>query len=259
MVLYTTLCYNNIDYIFMILGLWECKARNNPQVSQLGVFDPNIIFIEDKFMRREFVEFNEIFPDKYSHQKAFINSITLKLRKKIVDLQLKHCPAGSESWHKLQQRYSLLSTSNVDTSVRSYFIEKSIKYSGGKLYICPHSIICYPYKVSIGYNCFINRNVYITARSEITIGSNVLIGPGVIINSGMHHYKKPNILIRDQGHHIKPITIGNDVWLGANAMIMPGVIIGDGCVIGAGAIVTKSLPPYSVAVGVPAKIIKRRK
>ena len=121
------------------------------------------------------------------------------------------------------------------------------------------SIICYPYKVSIGYNCFINRNVYITARSEITIGSNVLIGPGVIINSGMHHYKNPNILIRDQGHHIKPITIGNDVWLGANTMIMPGVIIGDGCVIGAGAIVTKSLPPYSVAVGVPAKIIKKRK
>ena len=121
--------------------MWESKAQNNPQVSQFGVFDPNVIFIEDKFMRREFVEFNETFPDKYSHQKDFINSITLKLRKKIVDLQLKYCPAGSENWHKLQQRYSLLSTSNADTSVRSYFIEKSIKYSGGKLYICPHSII----------------------------------------------------------------------------------------------------------------------
>jgi len=56
-----------------------------------------------------------------------------------------------------------------------------------------------------------------------------------------------------------PITIGNDVWIGRRVIILPGVVIGDGCVIGAGAVVTKSLPPYSVAVGNPARIVKNRK
>lgn len=209
-------------------------------------------------MRREFAEFNMLFPDKKSHHIGFIYNAAIAWRKQIIDIQLKLCPAGSENWHKLQQKYSFLSTTNADMVVRSYFMEKSLKYSGGKLYLCPNSIICYPYRISIGYNCFINRNVYITARADITIGSNVLIGPGVVINSGMHHYDDPNTIIRDQGHRIQPITIGNDVWLGANSVIMPGVTIGDGCIIGAGAIVTKSIPPYSVAVGIPAKVIKKR-
>lgn len=210
-------------------------------------------------MRREFAEFNQQFSDKISPTKGNIYSLLLNLRKKIVDIQLYIISPGSESWHKLQQKYSLLSTTDADMEVRSYFIEKSIKNSGGKLYILPQSIICYPYRVSIGYNCFINRGVYITARADISIGENVLIGPGVIINSGMHHYENPDILIRNQGHKIRPINIGNDVWIGANSVIMPGVTIGDGCVIGAGTIVTKSLPAFSVATGVPAKIIKYRK
>ena len=126
------------------------------------------------------------------------------------------------------------------------------------MYILPGTIFCYPYKIEIGYNVFINRNVYITVRANITIGDNVLIGLGVIINSGMHRYKNKDRLIRDQGHEIKPIIIGNDVWIGANAVIMPGVFIGDGSVIGADAIVTRSIPPYSVVVGIPARIIKER-
>ena len=56
----------------------------------------------------------------------------------------------------------------------------------------------------------------------------------------------------------KPVFIGNDVWIGLNAIIMDGVTIGDGAVIGAGAVVTKDIPPYAIAVGVPAKIIKYR-
>lgn len=53
-------------------------------------------------------------------------------------------------------------------------------------------------------------------------------------------------------------SIGNDVWIGRRAIIMPGVSIGDGCIIGAGAVVTKDVPPFSVAGGVPAKVIKSR-
>lgn len=56
----------------------------------------------------------------------------------------------------------------------------------------------------------------------------------------------------------QPVTIGNDVWIGRRAIIMPGVTIGDGVIIGAGAVVTKNIEPYMVAVGVPAKAIKSR-
>lgn len=56
----------------------------------------------------------------------------------------------------------------------------------------------------------------------------------------------------------KPVTIGNDVWIGLNAVIMDGVTIGDGAIIGAGAIVTKDIPPYAIALGIPAKVVKYR-
>lgn len=57
----------------------------------------------------------------------------------------------------------------------------------------------------------------------------------------------------------RKVTIGNDVWIGQRVMIMPGVTIGDGCIIAAGAVVTKDIPPYSIAGGVPARVLKSRK
>ncbi len=71
-------------------------------------------------------------------------------------------------------------------------------------------------------------------------------------------YSSQKLEIRLQGESRKGITIGSDVWIGAGAIILDNVKIGDGCVIGAGAVVTKSVPSYSVAVGVPAKVIKKR-
>lgn len=208
-------------------------------------------------MRREFAEFNRLYPEDIAPNKGILYNLKLQMRMRIWKTRLSRVRSGSESWHKLQQKVSQLSSTDADMTIRSFFYENSIKCKG-KLYILPGTTLCYPYKIEIGYNVFINRNAYITARANITIGDNVLIGPGVIINSGMHRYKDKNKLIRDQGHEIKPIIIGNDVWIGANAVIMPGVFIGDGSVIGAGAIVTRSIPPYSVAVGIPARIIKER-
>lgn len=93
----------------------------------------------------------------------------------------------------------------------------------------------------------------------IKIGSDVMMGPEVIIYTSGHRFDRTDIPMMDQGStDPKPVTIGNDVWIGRRVIIMPGVTIGDGCVIGAGAVVTKDIPPYSVAVGVPARVVKDR-
>ena len=95
---------------------------------------------------------------------------------------------------------------------------------------------------------------------EITIGANVMMGPEVVILTQGHAFSRTDIPMMEQGKlEPKPVTIGDDCWIGRRVMILPGVHIAEGCVIGAGAVVTKDIPPYSVAAGVPARVIKSRK
>ncbi len=114
-------------------------------------------------------------------------------------------------------------------------------------------------KIFIGEHVHISRNSYINGAGDVEIGKDTLFGPNVVIASGGHNFEDLNLPIRLQGDEKAKIRIENDVWLGANVCVMPGVFIGKGAVVGAGAVVTKDLPPYSVAAGVPAKIIRNRK
>jgi acetyltransferase-like isoleucine patch superfamily enzyme len=90
--------------------------------------------------------------------------------------------------------------------------------------------------------------------SLIVIGDRVQLGPNVSIYTAGHD---TSILSRRKfvefGH---PVFIGDDCWIGGNVVILPGVRIGEGCTIGAGSVVTKDIPPFSVAVGSPCKVIK---
>lgn len=112
--------------------------------------------------------------------------------------------------------------------------------------------------ISIGDNSGIGNRC--TVRGPLEIGNDVMMGPEVIILGGGHNHNRIDIPMRLQGTP-KPKTtiIGNDVWIGTRAIIMPGVKIGNGVIIGAGAVVTKDIPDYSIAGGIPAKIIKSRK
>lgn len=115
-----------------------------------------------------------------------------------------------------------------------------------------------------GGNIFVNENVFIGpyvviyGHGGITIGQNTLIAMHCQILSSNHTIPDRNTLIRSQTDILLPTTIGQDVWLGAGVIVLGGVTIGDGCIVGAGAVVTKDLPPYSIAVGVPAKVVKTR-
>lgn len=85
-----------------------------------------------------------------------------------------------------------------------------------------------------------------------------MIGPNVVMQIADHRFDRIDIPIRNQGHIIRDIIIGEDVWIGAGIIITGGVTIGNAAVIGVGAVVTKDIPSMAIAVGIPAKVIKYR-
>ncbi|MDQ0873651.1 acetyltransferase-like isoleucine patch superfamily enzyme [Paenibacillus sp. V4I3] len=93
---------------------------------------------------------------------------------------------------------------------------------------------------------------------RIMIGNYVRIASHAIIIAGNHRFDDVDNPIYKQGVEFAPITIEDDVWIAGRVNITAGVTIGKGSVIGGGSVVTRDIPPYSVAVGVPAKVIKRR-
>lgn len=113
-------------------------------------------------------------------------------------------------------------------------------------------------RLEFGEGTFLNRNVSIVADfSEIKIGRDVLIAMGVTMRSAGHRFdRSPAIPIREQGHDRKPIIVGNDIWIGANAVILGGVTIGDHSVVAAGSVVTRDVPPCSLVMGVPARVVR---
>lgn len=112
--------------------------------------------------------------------------------------------------------------------------------------------------ISIGDNSGLGVNCQV--RGPLKIGDNVMMGPDVRIMTAKHDTTRTDIPMCQQGHFPKQkVTIGNDVWIGASVIIMPGITVGNGSIIGAGAVVTKDVPEYSVVAGVPAKVIKYRK
>lgn len=115
-------------------------------------------------------------------------------------------------------------------------------------------------EIYVGNDTSFNMNVHINASSggRINIGKDCLFGPNVVIRTANHKFLDINIPIRKQGHKLNDIFIEEDVWLGSNVIILGGVTVGRGSVIAAGAVVTKNIPSYSVAGGIPAKIIKSR-
>ncbi len=114
-------------------------------------------------------------------------------------------------------------------------------------------------KLTIGKNVGIAANAFISMRGPVSIGDNTIFGPNVAIHAENHNFEDINVPIRLQGATRKGIKIGKDCWIGSGAKILDGVSIGDGCIIAAGAVVNKDIPSYSIAGGVPAKVIKKRK
>lgn len=118
--------------------------------------------------------------------------------------------------------------------------------------------LMHPSKLSLGSNISIHPLCYLDAQGTIEIGNDVSIAHNASILSFEHDFSNVDLPIKDMPCIPKPIIIENNVWIGASVRILGGVTIKSGSIIGAGAVVTKDIPPMSIAVGVPAKVIKQR-
>lgn len=144
-------------------------------------------------------------------------------------------------------------------------LRKLIKAIGGgnNFQLGSNPIINSPTMIEAGDNVSIGPNVVLYAiYKKIIFGNNILLGPNVTMVNGDHSIRKIGVPIIDN-HEKLPgddadIIIEDEVWIGANVTVLKGVTIGRGSVIAAGAVVVKSIPPYTIAGGVPAKVLRTR-
>jgi acetyltransferase-like isoleucine patch superfamily enzyme len=124
----------------------------------------------------------------------------------------------------------------------------------------PDGRFLHPKEIYLGDNIYIAPNFHISARN-LRIGNNVLIGPNLLLECDDHTFRNVGKTIwatYKKERILGSVTIEDDVWLGGNVTILKNVLIGEGCIIGAASVVTKSLPPYSICIGSPCRPIKSR-
>ena len=164
-------------------------------------------------------------------------------------VDLRGCPSISlDDRVKLRKNISIRSCYSRNhihfgrnSSVHEYTI---IKSKGGDIYI--------------GENTFISSFVNISAVGNIHIGKNVMLANGCRIETGTHGFGNLDHPIKEQPVESRGINIGDDCWLGAGVKVMDNVTVGQGSIVGAGSVVTRDVPPYSIVAGVPARLIKKR-
>ena len=132
------------------------------------------------------------------------------------------------------------------------------KRSHGFQWIQPSIVFVHTDRISVGTNVGINSNCYINGVGEIDIGDYVLIGNNVTISSGKHPIDNQSPSIFSRPTIPMKISIESGVWIGSGAVILPGITLGEGSVVGANSVVTKNTEPYSINVGIPAKLIRYR-
>ena len=113
-------------------------------------------------------------------------------------------------------------------------------------------------RIRLGHRVLLGPYTVIYGHGGVEVGDDSLIAMHCCIVSSNHTVPGRFSRIRSKPDVLLPVKIGHDVWLGAGVKVLGGISIGDGCVVGAGAVVTKDLPPYSIAIGVPAKVVGQR-
>lgn len=163
--------------------------------------------------------------------------------------------------HKLNQTYNSLD--EYDPEKRREVLREILGELNENVTFQGPITFHYGVHTKVGKNTFVNFNFTCQDDCEVTIGENCDFGPNVTIVTPIHPIlpEERRALMCPDGAarrlcYAKPVHIGNNCWLCANVTVLPGVTIGDGCVIGAGSVVTHSIPPHSFAAGNPCRVIR---
>ena len=163
--------------------------------------------------------------------------------------------------HDLSQAYS--QTGEGETEKRAEIIKEMLAEFGEGSFMQGPVFFHYGKHTRIGKRVFINYNFTVQDDNTVTIGDDCNFGPNCTIVTPVHPMLPDEryLMYNEKGEkkhmcYARPVVIGNDCWFGANVVICPGVTVGDGCVIGAGSVVTRDIPPMSFAAGVPCRVIR---
>lgn len=163
----------------------------------------------------------------------------------------------------LMRVYNSLPAENME--LRNQIIRLLFGFCGENVRVNQPIWVDYGCNIHLGTNSLINMNCTLLDTGSITIGDNTLIGPDVKIYTAVHPISAEERIFTDKTGHTAirtrtaPVLIGNNVWIGGGVIILPGITIGDNTVIGAGSVVTKSIPANAVACGNPCVVKKRMK
>ena len=159
-----------------------------------------------------------------------------------------------------QQKKARILTQKLNTADRSDYqgladIVKQLLGRSDGAWINPPFYCDYGFNIEVGRNFFANYNCTMLDVAKITIGDNCFMASNVAVYTAGHpiHPDSRNSMYE----YGIPVTIGDNVWIGGNTVICPGVTIGSNCVIGAGSVVTRDIPDWSVAAGNPCRVIRK--
>lgn len=177
------------------------------------------------------------------------------------------CPGDAElkalklRSHKLSQAYN--KTYEDEVEVRNAILSALLGEMGENCFFQGPITFHYGKHTRVGNNCFFNFNFTVQDDANVTIGDHCNFGPNVTIVTPIHPMvaSERRTLTDSEGNpkrvcYAKPVVIGHDCWFGANVVVCPGVTIGENCVIGAGSVVTRDIPPNSFAAGNPCRVIR---
>lgn len=159
-----------------------------------------------------------------------------------------------ERWHCKQLLKELNIVEYAMTDHAKQILSKLIPNSPGSLYIEPPFHCDYGYNIFCGENVYFNVNCVVLDVMPVKLGNNVFCGPAVQIYTATHPM---DAVLRRTTESAKPVSIGDDCWIVGGSILTPGITIGSRCVIGAGSVVTKDIPDDSLAVGNPARVLRK--
>lgn len=165
-----------------------------------------------------------------------------------------HTPEMYAFRGEIKKKLHQLNVTEYHTSKMKEVIRGLFPNSAKDFFVEPPFYCDYGDGIHAGEKVFINFGAVILDGAKVTIGKKTLIAPGVHIYTAEHPLDADD---RDRFETCRPVTIGERCWIGGHATICPGVTIGDRCVIGAGSVVTRDIPNDSLAVGNPAKVIRK--